>query len=58
MYPMSGKGKKHKRGARGSIEEDSSIAKKQNMAAVEGESKVEDSAMSKGRSRTKKRKLV
>ena len=45
---MSGKGKKHKRGARGSIEEDNSIAKKQNMAAVEGESKVEDSAMSEG----------
>ena len=45
---MSGKGKKHKRGARGSIEEDNSIAKKQNMAAVEGESKVEDTAMSEG----------
>ena len=45
---MSGKGKKHKRGARGSIEEDNSIAKKQNMAAVEGELKVEDSAMSEG----------
>ena len=45
---MSGKGKKHKRGARGSIEEENSIAKKQNMATAEGESKVEDSATSEG----------
>ena len=45
---MSGKGKKHKRRARGAIEEENSIAKKQNMAAIEGESKVEDSTMSEG----------
>ena len=37
---------KHKRRARGSTEEDTSIAKKQNMAAAEAESKVEDSATS------------
>ena len=45
---MSGKGKKHKRGARGSIEEENSIAKKQNMATAEGESNVEDSATNEG----------
>ena len=47
MYPITEKGMKHKPGARGSTEEDTSIAKKQNMAAAEAESaKVEDSATS------------
>ena len=41
------KGKKHERGARGSIEENST-AKKQNMATAEREPKVEDSASSEG----------
>ena len=44
---MSGKGK-HKRGARGSIEEENSITKKKNMETTEGESKFEDSATSEG----------
>ena len=40
---MSGKGRKHKRGDRGSIEEEINTAKKQNMAeAVSPEKKVED----------------
>ena len=45
---MSRKGKKYKHGDRGSIEEENSVAKKQNMAAAKGEWRVEDSPTSEG----------
>ena len=37
---MTGRGRKHKRGERGSIEEEQSDSKRTNMAAVEGETFV------------------
>lgn len=41
---MSGKGRKHKRGERGSVEEEINVAKKQNMEAASQDSEVHDSS--------------
>lgn len=42
---MSSKGKKHKRGDRGSTEEEISVAKKQNMEEASSETKKDDSTL-------------
>ncbi len=41
---MSGKGQKHKRGERGSVEEEINIAKKQNMEAASQDPEVHNSS--------------